>query len=59
VLLVLIEQIVEDLFIEQGNALEVVARARLKAHDLVNQPVRLMGEVRDVLLPLYLLSYIC
>lgn len=58
VLLVLIEQVVENLFIKKGNTLEVVTRSWLEADDLVDESVRLMAEVCDVLLTLDLLFHI-
>lgn len=39
VLLVLVQQIVEDLLVEERDAFEVVGRARLKTHNLVNQSI--------------------
>ena len=54
-LLVFVEEVVENFLVEKGDALEVVATARLKAHDLVNKAVRFVGEVGNVLLPLHLL----
>ena len=58
VLLVLVEQVVEDLFVQKGNALEVVTRARLETDDFIDEAVRLVRQVRDVLLSLHLLLHI-
>ena len=55
VLLVLVEQVVEDLLVKQGDALEIVSWAGFKAHNLIDQAIGLMGEVGDVLLTLDLL----
>ena len=57
-LLVLIEEIVEDLLIEESDALEVIPAAGLEAHDLVDQAVRLMTQTCNVLLPLHLLAHV-
>ena len=57
-LLVLVQQVVEDLPIEEGDAFEIVARARLKAHDLIDESVGLVRQVSDVLLSLHLLLHI-
>lgn len=57
-LLVLVEEIVEDLLVQEGDSFEIVATARFETHDLIDQPVRLVGQVRDVLLPLHLLLHI-
>lgn len=54
-LLVFIEEIVEYFLVQQGDAFEVVARAWLKADNLVDQAVRLVRQVCDVLLPLHFL----
>ena len=55
VLLILVEQVVEDLLVQDSDALEVVAGTRLKADDLIDESVALMTEVGDVLLALHLL----
>ena len=55
VLLVLVKKIVEDLLVEQGDALEVIARAGLETDNLINQAVRLVRQVGDVLLSLHFL----
>ena len=55
VLLVLVEQVVEDLLVQDSDAFEVIARARLEADDLIDQPVTLVAQVCDVLLPLHFL----
>ena len=52
VLLVLVEQVVEDLLVEDGDALEVIAASRLERDDLVDESVGLVGQVGDVLLSL-------
>ena len=54
-LLVLVKKIIEDPFVEHGDAFEVVSRPWLVAHDFVDESVGLMAEVRDVLLSLILL----
>ena len=54
-LLVLIQKVVKNLFVEESNSLEIVARTRLKADYFIDEPVRLMREVCDILLALYLL----
>ena len=54
-LFVLVQQIVENLLVEDRDAFEVVAGARLERHDLVDESVRLVTQVRDVLLALHLL----
>ena len=58
-LFVLVEQVVEDLLIEQSDALKVISASRFKAHNLINQVVRLVRQVRYVLLSLHLLAHIC
>ena len=55
VLLVLVEQIVENLFVKEGDSFEVVTRSWLETDDLVDEAVGLVAEIRDVLLTLYLL----
>ena len=55
VLLILVEQVVEDLLVQDSDALEVVAGTRLKADDLIDEPVALVTEVGDVLLALHFL----
>jgi hypothetical protein len=55
VLLVLVKQIVEDLFVKEGDSLEVVTRSWLETDDLVDETVGLVAEVCDVLLTLNLL----
>ena len=54
-LLVFIKQVVEDLLVKEGDAFEIVTRARLKTDNLIDESVRLVGQVGDVLLPLNLL----
>ena len=54
-LLVLVQQVVEDLPVQESDAFEVVARAWLKAYDLIDEAVRLVRQVGDVLLSLHLL----
>ena len=49
-LLVLVEEVVEYLLVQQGNAFEVVAGAGFKRDDLVDESVRVVRKVRDVLL---------
>ena len=43
-LLVLVQQVIEDLLVEESNAFEVVSTARLEAHNLIDQTVRLVRE---------------
>ena len=49
-LLVLVQQVVENFLVEQCDAFKIISRPGLEADDLVNQSVRLVGEVGDVLL---------
>ena len=51
-LLVLIQQVVEDLLVQDRDALKVVTTARLKGDDFVDEPVGLVRQIGDVLLPL-------
>jgi hypothetical protein len=57
-LLILIQEVVEDLLIEESDALEVIPAAGLEAHDLVDQAVRLMTQASNVLLSLHLLAHV-
>ena len=50
VLLVLVQQVVKNFLVEQGDAFKVISRPGLKADDLINQAVWLVGEIGDVLL---------
>ena len=52
VLLVLIQQVVKDLLVEQSDALEVIAGTWFETDDLVDQAVRLVRQICDVLLSL-------
>jgi len=54
-LLVFVEEIIEYLLVQESDALEVIARARLKADYLIDQSVGLVAEIGDVLLPLHFL----
>lgn len=58
-LLVLVQQVVEYFLVQEGDPLEVIAAPRLEAHNLIDQTVRFMRKIRDVLLPLHLLSHVC
>ena len=58
-LFVLIKEVIEDLLVEQSDALEVVPAARLETHDLIDQAVRLVRQRGDVLLALDLLPDVC
>ena len=57
-LFILIEEVVEYFLVEESDALEVVPTSGLKTHDLVDQTVGLMRQVRDVLLTLNLLTHV-
>jgi len=54
-LLVFVEEIIEYFLVQESDALEVIARARLKADYLIDQSVGLVAEIGDVLLPLHFL----
>jgi len=54
-LLVFVEEIIEYLLVQESDALEVIARARLEADYLIDQSVRLVAKIGDVLLPLHFL----
>ena len=54
-LLVFVKQVVEDLLVEKCDSLKVIARPRLKAHNLIDQPIWLVGQIGDILLSLDLL----
>ena len=54
-LFVFIKQVVENLLVEQGDSLKVIATSGLEADDLVDESVGLVAEVSDVLLALNLL----
>jgi len=58
VLFVLIEKIIENSLVEHGDSLEIISRPRLVTHDLINESVRLVGEIGDVLLTRELLLHI-
>lgn len=57
-LLVLVKQVVEDLLVQDGDTFEIVSRARFETDNLVNKSIRLVRQVGDVLLPLYLLLHV-
>ena len=58
-LLVFVQQIVKDFLVEERNAFEIVTRSRLETHDLIDQAVRFMRQISDVLLPSYFLLHVC
>ena len=58
-LLILVQQVIEDLPVEEGDTLEVIVRAWLKAYYFINESIRLVRQVSDVLLSLHLLLHIC
>mgnify|MGYP007047531751 CR=1 FL=1 len=49
-LLVLVQQVIEDLLVKQGDALKIISRPWLKRDNLVNETVGLVAQVCDVLL---------
>ena len=55
VLLVLVKQVVEDLFVQKRYPLKVISTPRLKTDDFINKSIRFVAEVCDVLLPLHFL----
>ena len=58
-LFVLVQQVIEDLPVEEGDTFEVIARAWLKAYYFINESIGLVRQVSDVLLSLHLLLHIC
>ena len=54
-LLILIKQIAENFLVQKGDSLKVVSTSGLEADNFINEPIRLVGEVCDILLPLHLL----
>ena len=58
-LLVFVQQVVEDFLVKKSNAFKIVARARFKTDDLIDQSIRLVRQVRDVLLSRDFLLHIC
>ena len=57
-LLILVQQVIEDLPVEEGDTLEVIVRAWLKAYYFINESIGLVRQVSDVLLSLHLLLHI-
>ena len=54
-LLIFVEQIVEDLFVEQSDSIEIVSWSGFKTDNLIDQAIWLMGQICNVLLPLHFL----
>jgi len=59
VLLVLVEQVVENLFVKKGDALKIISRPWLEWDDFINESIWFMTQICDVLLSLNFLFYIC
>lgn len=57
-LFVLVQQVVEDLLIQNGDTFEIVSAARFETDDFIDQTVGFMGQIGNVLLALNFLFYV-